>query len=260
MKKNYLALALLVSLTSGLAVAAPPDPAASPYAFELGLTQHHEVYKETARDGSKVMQETADLMGIKGSVARALGERGRVRLSAEYAFGDANYVGAYQGGAYGDLHANGLSRWLFETAAVYAYAAPEWNGFAVKGGLGYRHLVDNLQDAGEGGYKRTNKRVYAILGAEQAFQAANWTVTPSVEYKHSVWSRNESDVLGGLTHRQHGNGGELSVAFAQKQAVSPLTVRPFFRTWHVADSNVVAGTYEPKNRTSEAGVDIDWRF
>lgn len=267
MKKSYLSLALIAAaaLSSGAAMAQSAKPVngtqASPYTFELGLTTHRETYEEfSAEDGGKVMRQTAPMVGLKGSVSRALGADGKVKATAQYSWGNADYTGAYMGGQYGDLHLGGLSRQLFETTAVYTHSAPAWNGFGVKGGLGYRHLVDNLQDAGPSGYKRTNDRVYAIVGVEQVLQSAHWTITPAAEYKHSLWSRHESDLLGGVKHRQHGNGGELSVAFAQKDGLTPMTIRPFYRVWNIDHSNVSQGFYEPKNETSELGIDVSWRF
>lgn len=259
MKKIHLSAvaALALFASAGAAVAAEP---ASAYSYELGLTSHHETYKELDRFGDKLMQETAPLVGIKGSVSRAFGEHGKVKVSGEYAFGQSHYVGSYQGGSYGDVHAGGIGRELFETTAIYTHAAPEWGGVALSGGLGYRYLVDNLQDAGAGGYERVNQRIYAIVGIEHTLQGASWAVTPAFQYKHSLKSRHDSDLLGGIRHRQHGNGGELSVAFAQTKGDYPVTIRPFVREWRIDDSNVVDGFIEPKNRTREVGFDLAWRF
>lgn len=259
MKKTHIALlaAAFASLASTAAFAAENT---SPWSYDLGYTQHRETYKERDTANTVVMKETADLYGIKGSAARKLNADGKLKITGEFAFGTADYVGSYQGGEYGDLHAGGLDRYLFETTAVYTHAAPAWNGFGVKGGLGYRRLADNLQDAGSAGYKRTNDRVYAIIGVEQAIKTANWTITPSAEYKHSLWSQNKTDILGGINHRQHGNGGELAVAFAQNTGHYPVTIRPFYRLWDIADSNVKDGFYEPRNKTSEVGFDLAWGF
>lgn len=267
MKKSYLSLALIAAaLSSGAAMAQSAKPAnpqgGSAYSYELSMTNHRETYEEfSAVDGSKVMRQTAPMIGLKATVARKLGDDGKVKATAQYSWGNSTYTGSYLGGSYGEVVAAGMDRQLFETTAVYTHAAPAWNGFGVKGGLGYRRLVDHLEDAGPGGYKRTNDRIYAIVGVEQAFQTARWTITPAAEYKHSLWSRQESDLLGGITHRQHGNGGELSVAFAQK-AAGPwsVTIRPFYRVWNMDHSNVSQGFYEPKNKTSEFGVDLSWKL
>lgn len=261
MKKTRLTLfGLMAAATLTASFAASAAEPASPYNYELGLTSHHESYIERGLGGERLMKESANFTGIKGSVGRALGADGYVKATAAFAFGDADYIGSYQGGSYGDLHVGGLNRYLFDTSAVYLHSAKEWNGFALKGGLGYRRLQDNLQEAGPGGYKRINDRVYGIIGAQRTIAAGEWDITPSVEYKHTLWSQQHSDVYGGLNMRQHGNGAEVSIAFAQKGNKFPVTITPFFRTWHVADSETVQGAYEPRNKTNEVGVDLAWRF
>ena len=254
--------ALAAAFSSGAAIAQAFAPAqAKGFTAELGISHHQEAYEEFAKgSGEKLMRETAPMLGVKGSIAHAVGAYGQVKATAEYAFGDGTYTGARQGGSYGDVRASGLRRMLVESTVSYRHAQPNWAGVAFKGGLGFRHLVDNLQDAGEGGYKRTNQRLYAILGLERPFSAGAWWATPSLEYKHSLWSRNKSDLEGGITHRQHGNGHELSVAFSQKAGTAPVTIRPFYRAWNIAHSSESKGSYEPKNKTTELGLDLSWRF
>lgn len=262
MKKSSFAVTALLfaALSASAATAFAADTAPSPYSYELGVTQHREVYKETAPNGDKIMQQTANMVGVKGSVTRHITAEGKVKVTGEYAYGDANYTGALMGGNYGDLQLGGLGRTMFETTAVYTHSANAWQGVAVSAGLGYRRHVDNLQDAGEIGYKRTNERIYAIVGIERAFDAGSWIITPAAEYKHTLHSTQKSDLIGGIKNAQHGNGGELSVSFAQKGNGYPVTIRPFYRTWDIADSSVSQGFYEPKNKTSEAGIDLMWRF
>ncbi|WP_198363784.1 hypothetical protein [Burkholderia ubonensis] len=271
MKKTLFALVALAATGSAMAASTNPfsrdisEPVAvkSPYTFELGLTTHREVYKEYVASG-KLMQEEAWMTGVKGGVTRELADiGGKVVLTGEFAMGRADYTGSYQGGNYGELHLGGLNRNLIEVTGMYKQSAPKWNGLTVGAGLGYRRLVDNLQDGGPGGYKRTNERLYLILGLEQAFQFKTWSITPGVQYKHILKSKQTSDLYGGVTVDQHrGYGAEVSIAFSHKSEKYNTVITPYYRQWNVKDSTVDARTnlYEPRNRTKELGIALTVQF
>jgi hypothetical protein len=242
--------------------------------FELGLTHHDELYEEFDGDGSKLMQESAPMYGVKAGLRHDLGGRRALKAMAEYAVGEASYIGAYQGGEYGDLGLSGLRRNLFEAAAILEQGFPAghgfWGGWALNAGVGYRRLVDNLQDAGPSGYRRINERLYAITGVAREFQLGEWALTPALDYRHSLWSENVSELplVGGgtygLTHEQQGWGGEASLTLAQNLGRYPLAIRPFYRWWRMDASNVAYvggdGFIEPRNTTTEVGLDISLRF
>lgn len=248
--------------TSPLAVA-PEVKIASPYTYELGLGTHRELYEEFNADGSKLMQEEAQMTAIRGSVSRKVGDTGgAVILSGEYAFGDSTYTGAYWGGNYGDLKIKGLSRYAFDTQLTYKHTSPMWNGVSVGAGLGYRRLVDNLQEAGAGGYKRVNDRYYLALSLEKDIAIDAWTITPSAQYKHILKSNQYSDLFGGVnTAQKEGHGAEFAVAFAHKGADYTTVITPYYRMWDIKDSEMhPLGVYEPRNKTSEAGVALSFKF
>ncbi|WP_157643979.1 hypothetical protein [Burkholderia ubonensis] len=270
MKKTLFALVALVAAGSAMANSTNPfardivEPVAvkSPYTFELGLTTHREVYKEYGQDGAKLMQEEAWMTGVKGGVTREFADiGGKLVLTGEFAMGKSDYTGSYMGGNYGELHINNLTRSLFEVTGMYKQTAPLWKGLTAGAGLGYRRLVDNLQE-GSGGYKRTNDRLYLILGLEQEFQMKQWTITPGVQYKHILMSKQKSDLLGGVTVRQNdGYGAEASIAFAHKGDKFNTVVTPYYRIWDIKDSNVHStGLYEPRNKTKEFGVSLTFQF
>lgn len=252
MKKTIFALAL-ASLSMGAFAAT------NGYTVEVGTSLHQERYEEFA-DGEKLMQEKADMVGVKASISRQLTSVGAIKASLEYAHGDADYTGAYWGDAYGSLKVPGLSRHLFEVSGTYTHHFAEAAGIDVVGGLAYRRLQDNLQEAGAGGYERVNEMYYAIAGVERAFKVEGWTVKPGVHYKLPLHARQHSDLLGGVTVKQkHGYGTEL---FAQvTPAGSTLTITPFYRHWSIKDSEISAdGLYEPRNKTREVGVAVSVRF
>jgi len=273
MKKTLFAIVALMAATSAMAVTSnnpftrdipPPAPAVpSPYTFELGLTTHHETYREFGLDGSRLMQEEAWFAGVKGGVTRTIGDTGgSVVLTGEYSLGKSDYTGSYVGGSYGDLSVHNLDRSLLEVTAMYKQTAPLWNGLTAGLGIGYRRLVDNLDDAGEGGYKRTNDRLYLTVALEQSFKFQSWTVTPAVQYDHILMGRAKSDLLGGITVNQNnGWGAKGSILVTHKDRFN-TSIEPYFRYWDVKASNVDAATglYEPRNKTTEAGVNVTLHF
>lgn len=234
----------------------------SPYTYDVGVTTHREVYEEFAA-GARVMRESAVMNSLHAGVSRAIGESGgRVELAGELGIGKADYTGSYLGGNYGDLHESGLRRSLAAVSAMYKFSAPAWKGFTVGTGLGYRRHVDNLQDAGAGGYQRINERAFLLLGVEQVIPLENWTITPALQYKHIVSSKQKSDLNGGMSVDQpKGYGAQASVAFVRKSEGYSVAYIPFIRTWDIKDSDVHStGLYEPRNKTSEIGVTVSFVF
>lgn len=246
------------------------------FQFELGLSTHQESYEEFQSDGSRFMREDATMLGLKAGFRLGVGQQqhGAFKVEAEYAYGESSYTGAYQGEEYGSLRSDGQSRELLEVTALYQQHMPvpeNWlNRFSVTMGLGMRELVDNLQESGDGGYKRTNTRIYALAGLAYDFSVVGWTLTPALTYKLSLFSQNVSELplQGGgtydLTHEQQGHGSEISVTLAQDRPRKAIVIRPFWRVWKMDDSNVVcvgADCFiEPRNTTNEVGLDVSMRF
>lgn len=262
---SLMALGLSAHASSSLpALGTGVTAAPSPYKVSVSLTSHNELYEEFADDG-KLMQEDAAMVGLGLKVTRALSEApGQFELDLHLAQGNSTYTGSYWGGNYGDVRKSGLDRLMFESHLSYRHAAPAWNGVGARVGLGYRHLTDRLDQLGEGGYERENNRVYLSLGADRAFKVnalGAWTVTPLIKYKHVLWSQQFSDLYGGLYHSQNkGYGVDAEIAFTHQSEGYAFSFTPYYRTWKMEDSKVVANTYEPENKTREVGVALGMTF
>lgn len=271
MKKILFAALALAAAGSSLAAATNPLvlPVAeaapkSPYTYELGIATHREVYEEFA-DSGKLMQETAVLSSLVAGVSRAIGDTGgAIELRSQISLvGKADYIGAYMGGEYGSVRGSGQHRHFVDVTATYKQTASEWNGVTAGAGVGYRRLQDDLNDLGPGGYKRVNQRVYLTASLERAFEFTNWTITPGVQYKHIVSSKQKSDLAGGVTNKQpNGQGGEVSVALIEKGIRYNSVLSMYYRGWNIKDSNVDAASklYEPRNKTKEFGVAATYKF
>lgn len=275
MKKSILAAAVVAAsfaavgtaMANPFADAAPaaaatfePVPSASPYSFEIGLTAHQETYEEFI-DGDKAMQEKGILYGLKAGLSRSIGE-GAITLTGELAGGESKYTGSYMGGSYGDLTASGVPRRLIEVTAKYSHPV-FYEGLTLSGGLGYRHLTDNLNAVGHGGYKRTNSRLYMTVGLDKTFQLNNnWNLVPGIEYKHILSGKQKADLDGGISLKQNdGYGVEARIAIVNKGDKFNTVITPYYRIWNVQKSDTNgAGYYEPKNKTSEIGLSLTVRF
>lgn len=269
MRKSIYSSLFIAALGSALAL---PSMAQSSFkhkkagtTFEVGTGYYKETYDEDV-DGSKVMQQKADMVSVFGSIRSPLTKSISTSLRGEYAFGDSSYTGAYQGGQFGDVHVTGIGRKRIEVNGNVHYHPKNMGGLEFTGGLGYRQLTDNLHKVA-GGYKRINELVYLQLGVNKTFALnQDWSVTPAVMVKHVVRGNQFSAIENGMDFKQNsGQGLDLSVKFAKKMAgKSAMTIEPFLRSWHMKKSEDRlgwAGTYfEPKNKTKEVGINVAWHF
>lgn len=226
-----------------------------------GLTTYRERYQEFDENGDKLMQEAGTMKGAFIGVNKALQGNASVRAELTYAQGDSTYTGAYWGGQYGDLVVNDLSRKMVNLYGEYSQTSPMWNGVTASAGLGYRRLTDHLEEAGPGGYKRVNDRIYATVGLKRDFKLDDkWTLTPRAQFKQIIYSEQYSALMGGVTVEQKGRGAEYGIDLTYRDGKCDVTLSPFIRTWNVKPSNVVNGVYEPKNDTREVGVSLSMAF
>lgn len=231
-------------------------PKTSVYA---GLTSYQEAYKEFEA-GNKLMQEVAPMNGVVLGVVKELQSGGVVRAELTAALGEAKYTGSYWGGQYGDLVITGLSRRMVSVLGEYSHAVPQGYGVVACVGLGYRHLMDHLEE-GPGGYTRANNRLFVTAGLAREFKLNDkWALTPRAVYKHILYSAQYSALRGGVTVEQQGRGAEYALDLTYRAGSRVLTVSPFVRAWNVKASNVVSGLYEPKNTTSEVGLTLSVSF
>lgn len=238
--------------------------------FEIGTEFYKEVYKEQV-DGQDFMKEEAPMIGLYGQVHVPFNTRHAAIFTARYAVGASNYTGSMQGAPYGSFISDGQDRAMYDLRATYALTLP-WSKYAITPmmGVGYRHLIDRLDQVSMGGYKRTSRYWYLSAGMSGTvlLGASNWKAVPALMYNRLKSGRQSSDgTMDSQVHEQHqGYGIELSSAFSRtvvnKEAV---TITPFYRYWHIGESALVIDrdngiSSEPKNNTHEFGVRFSYRF
>ncbi|MBF0522633.1 MAG: hypothetical protein HQL24_06215 [Candidatus Omnitrophica bacterium] len=156
------------------------------------------------------------------------------------------------------------------------------------GGFGYRYLNDSsrnpytiLGNVAYLSYERQSRYYYVPLGVEASRKLANkWTIGCRGEYdwfiagkqisRFSDFNTYVADASSDLNNRQrHGFGLRGSLKFMRSFGFMDLNLEPYFRYWHMEDSDVEEalefgevsdGWVEPENKTTEYGLKIGASF
>jgi hypothetical protein len=140
------------------------------------------------------------------------------------------------------------------------------------------------------GYDRESRYMYFPIGADfRTSLRGGWGLDLNVEYDKLIWGEQEShfedmqNVDGNnvgwdkMTNKQHGGYGIRSSLKIDKELTPRMSlfVEPFFRYWHIGDSDIQAitaggldvcdddgcwGGREPENDTKEIGVKMGVGF
>jgi len=128
-------------------------------------------------------------------------------------------------------------------------------------GIGYRYLNDDLSSA-PGGYERESNYYYVPIGYEiDANLRADWSWVGRIEFDYLLWGLQRSHVYPVLENRQNsGHGYRASIKLQKKSQDVMFVIEPFFRYWDIDKSEVEPGGFEPKNETTEYGIQLVWMF
>lgn len=231
--------------------------------FTLGTEIYEETYLEW-HQGRRFMKERASMKGITGDLRLEIDQQNAVRVTGRYAWGNSDYTGAYQGRPYGSLTLPGLSRRTWEIRSTYEWTTHAFDyPVTLSAGAGYRNLVDRLDQAGLGGYRRESKYFYGTLGVGSVFKVGDgsWTFSPKASYQHLLRGFQYSDNV--VNRQDSGYGLEVSAALSRPVGTGSISVTPFYRYWKIADSKLNSSAndwMEPENKTSEFGVNLSYRF
>lgn len=145
-------------------------------------------------------------------------------------------------------------------------------------GFGYRWLYDNIggevSSTGATGYDRQSQYIYVPLGAELGLRSGTWGVNANAEYDLFLqgWQTSYFSEFAGFADLENtqdkGYGVRGSVRFTKYGDMSNLFFEPYFRYWHIQDSDVsiAAGSlatiigYEPENTSTEIGAKLGVAF
>ncbi len=130
-------------------------------------------------------------------------------------------------------------------------------------GLGFRFL-DDSKSGDPAGYDRQSHYLYVPVGFKTLRNfAGNWLISANAEFDLLLAGRQSTELGGTILHNNQNNGYGLrgSVGFEYTGKNTDVSIEPFVRYWNIAKSEEDAyGGYEPKNNTTEIGLDFIFRF
>jgi hypothetical protein len=135
----------------------------------------------------------------------------------------------------------------------------------VYAGVGNRFLND---DGGSdpAGYDRRANYIYLPVGFKTLRNlAVDWLISANAEFDVFIRGKQTSDLqdfgYGTVRNRQNsGYGIRGSVGFEYTGKDMDVSIEPFIRYWNIAESEVDKGFVEPKNNTTEIGLDLIFKF
>ncbi|MDR0291300.1 MAG: hypothetical protein LBI01_00660 [Elusimicrobium sp.] len=197
-------------------------------------------------------------------------ETGGLFSAAQLVFmtGNVTYNGALMDGT--PHTASGIQDYYFEGRLLLGFVVKADNigtDFWPYLGIGYRQLFDGM-GADQYGYDRISKYTYIPAGLKTRFKMINgWTLTLTGEYDIFLSGKQTSDFGEVVTNNQtDGMGARVSARLAKNLGKVSLFAEPFYRYWHIKDSEVSysyvldAYLYEPENKTNEYGLKIGVAF
>lgn len=261
--KIHLLVLIIAVVAKSNAIASTTE---SPFSVKVGTEIYKEIYRERDSDGQRFMQEEASMLGLTLDAHYTFTAEHALRFTGRIARGDSTYTGSYQNGTYGDLVSAGQDRSMFDLRVLYENST-NWEYGPVKGfvGLGYRNLIDRLDQIGTGGYKRMNEIFYLNLQEKFILEInPSWRFSPEVGVNVLLRGRQHSDDL--INTQNSGFGIEIAAPFETRfLGNKTLTLQPFFRFWQIGESDYVpiGNNYyvvEPANRTQEYGLNVSVGF
>jgi len=156
---------------------------------------------------------------------------------------------------------------VFNSRLLYGIVASD--KLMIKAGLGYRHLYHYWQNrqstTGAWGYDREQDYTYIPIIAELKMPIPELDLngTLKVEFDYIIEGNNTSYLgyLGGAnTDKDFKNDDGYTWKVSYKFDHSGISYEPYYEFMSVEESNVVGGSYEPSNTTTEYGLKVTKLF
>jgi hypothetical protein len=238
--------------------------------LEVGPDAYYFKYKESG------VKETGFLWGVSGAYTYRewvptfpAGEsdiKWMFRAEARYDLGVVDYDGELMDGT--PYKYNNIRDRTGEIRLLLGMDFPKETLMdTVYVGVGHRFLADD-KSGDPAGYDRESRYLYLPVGVSTVrCLTGDWLLAATAEFDVFMQGRQSTDLsdfgLGTIHSKQNGGYGlRGSVSFEKKDKTVDFIIKPFIRYWNIDDSEVdyEAGGYEPKNTTTELGLDLIWRF
>lgn len=248
--------------------------------FEFGTEAYHTVYKEPVF----ALRIKGNMYGLFGSyVYRPSAGHdlyneffSMYRLDLKGSYGKVDY------GSSGSGTVKNITDYMIEARALsgHDFYLGQQTLLTPFTGLGWRYLNDDQgghqSTTGAFGYERESRYLYVPLGMEAAQKlTGGWRVHFTGEYDLFVIGYQKShlsdvdDGFADISNKQHkgyGVRGSLRLLYEGKDV--NFFIEPFYRYWHIRDSDVSTATgsqfivtgLEPDNNTTEVGVKLGIQY
>lgn len=259
---------------SFLALQSMPVLANSSFEYTIGSEFYKETYREYTNGDQILMQERGNLWSFTGMIKYHFNPQHALSLDGRYSKGQITYTGQGQdengnNTGYGSIVDHNIPRYVYNINLKYTYTLPisPTIDLLLEPGIGYRVLHDLKSRIDSEDYDRKNRLVYAHLGLGLNINLGhNFSFSPSIAYNQLIRGRQYSfePKEGKITHKQH-NGRGIDIDLLVSKQFSnqhKLGIGPFYRSWKIFDSTVssIDNSIEPKNRTREVGLKINYTF
>lgn len=268
MKKNIIASILTFLIIGGAAAVASENSFSlkTVDGVEIGVQSYLYEYEEEV-DNAFFMSNKGTKYGFSLSAVKTIAEEHYIKGDFRYATGDVEYKSA---SGVGDVSDDVYEMRLIAGKEVLV------DGYLLGSyiGAGYRMLDNDLRDLGSGGYRRESQYLYIPIGVNHRFSVGNSArISTNIEYDYFAWGEQKSylsdvgplyaAVYGDPVNEQKkGYGFRINSAYEQES----WSIGAFFNYWKIEDSekNYYLGgaiyVHEPKNTTTEVGVELKYRF
>lgn len=244
------------------------------HSLEIGPEIYHFNYKEPGEISDKGVFYGGVLNykyrgWIPDSLKNPLPEGG-VSLQGELrvAAGDADYDGSLSDGTPYTVKNVGYNTYETRVLCGMDFLDEEWIA-SISTGLGYRYSNDD-SSFDPYGYERESNYLYLPLAYQLDSKYVNnwsWGFTMEADFLIQGLQKSYLSDVGDVdieNKQNEGFGLRASFRLQKKTNAGVLVIEPFVRYWNIEDSEYeyVEPYYywEPKNSTTEIGLQLKWQF
>jgi hypothetical protein len=270
MKKAMLLIVCFVFVSVAIAEEQPVNLLKSLQrnSWEIGPDAYYFQYKEPG------IKDTGYFYGVQAAYTYRewvpifptdeAGVKWMARIEGRFDWGVVDYDGSLQDGT--PYTINNISDSSGEFRLLLGMDFPKATVVdTIYAGVGNRFLKDN-GGSDPAGYDRSANYIYLPVGFTTLRNlAVDWLMSANVEFDLLLMGNQSSDLkdfgYGTVHNRQNsGYGIRGSVGFEHPGKDIDVSIEPFVRYWNIAESELNNGWYEPKNNTTEIGLDFIFRF
>ena len=193
---------------------------------------------------------------------------GSIRAEFRYAAGDADYDGSLSDGT--PYKVNNIEYNTYETRLLCGidFLDEDWIA-SLSTGIGYRYSNDD-SSFDPYGYERESNYIYLPIAYQLDGKYENnwaWGLKLEADFLIQGLQKSYLSDVGDYdieNHQNEGYGLRGSIRLKKRTGSGLLIVEPFIRYWNIEDSEFeyIPPYYywEPKNNTTEIGLQLLWQF